>query len=323
MDRTERFHRIRTLLAARRGMTARDIQTALEISPATFKRDLAYLRDRMHLPIEWSAERGYYLAPTGNDVELPGLWFSPQEIHALLTMQHLLVQLDSGGLLAPHISPLQQRLDTLLGAADNTIDEIRRRVLLVGIGRRHNTLAFFETVGSALLRRQRLAIRYFARGRGEEGEREVSPQRLVHYRDNWYLDAWCHLRGGLRSFAIDSIREARALEQPALDVPQADIDTALGAGYGIFGGQDIHWATLRFSPERARWVAAEHWHPEQRGHTGADGYYILEIPYADHRELLMDILKHGVHCEVLGPPELRQILHRTLAQMQKKYTDVP
>ena len=198
----------------------------------------------------------------------------------------------------------------------------RRRVLMVGIGRRHNTLAFFETVGSALLRRQRLAIRYFARGRGEEGEREVSPQRLVHYRDNWYLDAWCHLRGDLRSFAIDSIREARALEQPALDVPQADIDTALGAGYGIFGGQDIHWATLRFSPERARWVAAEHWHPEQRGHTGADGYYILEIPYSDHRELLMDILKHGVHCEVLGPDVLRGIVRDELRQMHEKYVQV-
>jgi L-ascorbate metabolism protein UlaG (beta-lactamase superfamily) len=129
-------------------------------------------------------------------------------VHALLTMQHLLTDLDPGGILTPHIQPLIARLNSLLGTAENTAEEIRRRVLIVGLGRRELKLAHFEKVGAALLRRKRLAITYFARGSGETTEREVSPQRLVYYRENWYLDAWCHLRNDIRNFALDSIRSA-------------------------------------------------------------------------------------------------------------------
>ena len=83
------------------------------------------------------------------------------------------------------------------------------------------------------------------------------------------------------------------------------VDAVLGPGYGIFGGRALHWATLRFSPARARWVSMEFWHPKQKGRFAEDGSYLLEIPYADERELSMDILKYGPDCEVVGPEALR------------------
>jgi predicted DNA-binding transcriptional regulator YafY len=127
----------------------------------------------------------------------------------------------------------------------------------------------------------------------------------VHYRDNWYLDAWCHLREGLRSFAVDGIRRAEILESHARDIPEKTLDAMLGAGYGIFSGHSLNWAKLRFSPERSRWVALEQWHPKQRGKLMRDGRYQLEIPYADERELVMDILRHVPEVEVLAPDSLR------------------
>ena len=84
-------------------------------------------------------------------------------------------------------------------------------------------LDHFQAVGSALLRRKRLVIRYHARGTNEATEREISPQRLVHYRDNWYLDAWCHLRDGLRAFSVDAIRHAEILEKRARDVADCTV----------------------------------------------------------------------------------------------------
>ena len=326
MDRSERFYLIRQRLGCQRSVSTRQLLDELEVSPATLKRDIQYLRDRFQVPIEWNAELGgYTLDRPGAETaqsELPGMWFSDKEIHALLTMQHLLANLDPGGLLAPHVEPLIKRLDKLLGAADDAAEEVRRRVLIVGIGKRHITLKHFEKVGSALLRRKRLSVRYFARGRGEESQRQISPQRLVHYRENWYLDAWCHLRGGLRNFAVDSIRDVELLDTPSRDVPKATLDTVLGPGYGIFTGDRLQWATLRFSPERSRWVTTEFWHPAQKGHVDTDGCYVLEVPYADHRELLMDILKHGAHCEVVAPDSLRALLMTELDAMHKKYAGV-
>jgi predicted DNA-binding transcriptional regulator YafY len=62
---------------------------------------------------------------------------------------------------------------------------------------------------------------------------------------------------------------------------------------------------LRFTPERARWVASERWHRNQKGKTLADGSYELEVPYADDRELIMDIMKYGSDCEVIAPELLK------------------
>lgn len=314
MDRTERFYKIDQLLAERRVVPFDDLCQALEVSPATLKRDLLYLRDRLNAPIVWDRGAGGYryagrggefAAPGGKPFELPGLWFNAREIHALLTMQHLLAGLDRGGLLGPHVQPLMARLNGLMGSADDTAEEIRKRVRIIGAAARKMDLDAFERVGSALLRRKRLRITYHARGSGQTSEREVSPQRLVHYRENWYLDAWCHLRRGLRNFSVDAIERAEILEKTARDISDKTLDKMLGAGYGIFSGNQVRWARLRFTAQRARWVASEQWHPKQKDRLEATGDFLLEVPYTDDRELVMDILKYGPDCEVLAPEELR------------------
>lgn len=313
MDRTERLYRIDQLLNERTVVSFQALQAALEVSRATLHRDLEYLRNRLNAPIIFDRERGGYCferqgRDVGNPYELPGLWFNPSEVHALLTMQHLLANVDPGGILTPHIAPLMARLNALLGTADNSAEEIRRRILIVAQGRRLLKLEHFEQVGSALLHRKRLRITYYARGTGSTSERVVSPQRLVHYRENWYLDAWCHLRNELRNFAVDAIQQVELLGQQAKDVARRTVDHQLGPGYGIFS-----------DAARARWVAQESWHSQQRGTLAADGSYTLELPYADDRELLMDILKYGADVEVLAPEELRQRVHGELQRMLMQY----
>jgi predicted DNA-binding transcriptional regulator YafY len=325
MDRTERFYKIDQLIHERGLVNFAQLQNALEVSRATIKRDLEYMRNRLNAPILWDREAGGYRFDAGNasglpQYELPGLWFNAGEVHALLTMQHLLANLDQGGMLTPHIAPLMARLNGLLDTADNSAGELRDRIMIVGQARRSMKLAYFEKVGSALLKRKRLRIGYFARGSGESTQREVSPQRLVHYRENWYLDAWCHLRNDVRNFAIDSIQSAEILEQKAREVSPRKITESLGPGYGIIANGKPRWAKLRFTAQRARWVAQETWHVDQKCHTEPNGDYVLECPYTDDRELLMDILKFGADVEVLAPASLRQRVVDELTQMRKTYT---
>jgi len=323
VDRTERFYKIDQLLSERGLVPFKVFLEKLEVSRATIKRDLEYLRNRLHAPIVWDREAGGYrygeAESGGAQYELPGLWFNASEIHALLTMEHLLANLRGGGILAPHLEPLRARLGALLGTADNTAEEIRRRVRILDMAARPVVLEQFAVVGSALLRRKRLRISYYARSRDEITERDVSPQRLVHYRDNWYLDAWCHLRNDLRSFAVDAIRRAEILDRRARHVPDDPLDAVLGAGYGIFAGRRVSWAKLRFTPERARWVAAETWHPKQKARFEEDGSYVLQVPYSDDRELVMDILRHGAGVEVLGPSALRARVQAELASAAARY----
>ena len=324
MDRTERLYKIDLILNERAGVPFQELQDRLEVSRATLKRDLAYMKDRLNAPILFDRFLGGYCYDketkrVGDQFELPGLWFSAEEIHALLTMQHLLSNLDTGGLLGPHIQPLLSRLTALLGTAENPAEEIHKRIFVQNVGTREFHLDNFQAVGSATLRRKRLMINYFAKGKGEDSQREVSPQRLVYYRNNWYLDAYCHLREDVRAFAVDSIRRAEILEKRARDVSERSLNQVLGSGYGIFSGTDVRWATLRFTPERARWVANERWHEQQVGSLLKDGSYELKIPYTKDPELLMDILKFGADCQVVGPKELKDRAAAEVRRMATQY----
>jgi predicted DNA-binding transcriptional regulator YafY len=310
MSGMERIYQIDQFLGGRVFVTRKELQERLGVSWATLKRDLAYMRDRLNAPIVYDRDLGGYRfekagKQIGPQYELPGLWFTAEEIHALLTMQHLLSNLDTGGLLGPQIQPLLARLSGLLGTADNPAEEIQRRIRIQTVGARDFHLDHFQAVGSALLRRKRLVIRYHARGTDEVTEREVSPQRLNHYRDNWYLDAWCHLRDGLRDFAVDAIEHAEILDKRSKDVSDKRLDEILGSGYGVFSGDQVSWAVLRFAPERARWVASESWHRTQEGKLLDDGSYELRVPYTDDRELIMDIMKYVSDCEVIEPEALK------------------
>jgi predicted DNA-binding transcriptional regulator YafY len=319
MDRTERLYKIDLILNEHPGVAFTDLQDRLEVSRATLKRDLAYMKDRLNAPIIFDRFMGGYrfdrdVKHVGDQYELPGLWFSAEEIHALLTMQHLLVNLDTGGMLGPHIKPLLSRLTALLGTADNAAEEIVRRIRIETVGAREFHLDNFQAVGSALLRRKRLSITYHAKGNDQVTQREVSPQRLVHYRNNWHLDAWCHVKDDLRTFSVDSILRAEILEKRAKDVSEKMLAEVLGAGYGIFSGKVVRWATLLFTAERSRWVSSERWHPEQKGRLLADGRYELKVPYSNDPELIMDILKYGADCTVVSPVELKT---RVTVEIQK------
>jgi predicted DNA-binding transcriptional regulator YafY len=325
MGMNERLYMIDQMLADRRSVTVQQFLERLEVSPATFKRDLTEMRDRLHAPIIFDYELGGYRYDKDNAAhdlpfQLPGLWFSSNEIHALLTMHHMLSNLDTGGLLGSHIKPLLSRLTALLGAADNSVEEVQRRIKIEMIGVRQVKLAFFESIGSALLNRKRLQIEYYSRGKNEVTQRELSPQRLIYYQGNWYMDAWCHLRNELRSFSVDSIRSLVTLEKKAKDVADKTLDEVLGAGYGIFAGKKVQWATLLFSPETARWVSTEKWHPNQKSQMMEDGSYELKVPYSNHTELTKDILRHGSGVKVISPVDLVKKISSEIDIMKKMYS---
>ena len=334
MDRTERFYRIELLIKRQSGVSFDQLLQELEVSPATLKRDLQYLRDRMDAPIVYARDENVYrfadgaaaaanggpsARPGSKTHELPGVWFSEKELHALLTMHQLIAGLDDGGVLGRHLQPLLDKLHGMLGASGDEAQALMRRVRIVNPAKRAVASRWFEEAVSAVLSRRRLLISYYTRSKRSESERVLSPQRLLHYRNTWYLDAWCHASEGLRRFALDAVRSAKVLDEPARELPLPEVEAALDQGYGVFGGARLRHATLHFSAEAAQWVAQEEWHPQQQVKPQADGSLRMRIPYSDHTELVMDVLRHGPHVRVLAPAELAQQVRTQLEDTLRGY----
>jgi predicted DNA-binding transcriptional regulator YafY len=302
MDRYERISTLhRILKAARYPVPLARLIDELGCSRATVYRDIAFLRDALGAPLDSDGDQAafHYASDEAERFELPGLWLNSEELQALLALNEL-VGRTGPGILATTLAPFRSRIDRLLSDQTDGKSFPVERIRVIGSGTRKVDEATFRHVASAVLGRKRLRFAYRARSTNEGTQRTVSPQRLTHYRDNWYLDAWDHSRDGLRSFALDRIARAEVLDDAAQDRDNSELNQHLASSYGIFSGAPKAWATIRFSPHAARWVADEHWHSQQQGEWLNDGRYELKVPYSNSRELLMDVLKYGPDAEIVG-----------------------
>lgn len=319
MDRFDRIYKLHQILAARRTPISRkNLQERMECSRATVMRTIECLRDYLRAPIEYDRERNGYYYREGEDgpYELPGLWFNASELEALLASQQLLSRVQPG-VFEESIKPIAARLRKLLETRGGQWTAERIRILQMAP--RAVDPDQFRQMSDALARRHRLHVFYHGRARDKTTERDVSPQRLVYYRDNWYLDAWCHLRNDLRTFSLDRLHVVDSLQEKAVDVAEDKLDRILTSSYGIFAGEPRATAVVRFTSGAARWVADEQWHPDQQSRVLPDGTMELRVPYADPRELMQDILRFGPEVEVLEPGELRRAVAERLEHALERY----
>lgn len=294
------------------------LQEKFEVSRATLKRDIEVMRDRLEAPVHFErSENGYVYKENEGDgrYELPGLWFNASEVHALLLMTELLKQLQSSMLGEP-LKPVEQRLKKLL---EGQPGDVGKRFLLLSTQTRHVPPKHFQLVSSATVERKRLELKYFAKAKAERKLREVSPQRLIHYRSNWYLHAWCHMRDGLRSFALDSIEQVKKLDRAAVEVDAAEVEAHIGKGFGIFSGEMKTRAVLEFNAEAARWVRNEIWHREQQVEELTGGGLRLTVPVTNPKELVMEAMRYGPNVVVKSPASLRAEVLKLHLEAAERY----
>ena len=307
MSKLERLYHLHDILSHRRTPISRQLlMEQLECSQATLYRLIADLRDHLGAPIEQAAEgRGFFYESHGHKpFELPGIWLSPEELQALLSAREVLSSVQPG-LLDNELETLQNRISSLLETKGVDTEKLGSRIRIIHQAGRLVDAKVFRTALAGLVAGKRIRINYHSRGQDQHTERVISAQRLTSYRHNWYLDAWCHLRQGLRSFALERCGDLAVQEQPAKVIDVADLNQHLASAYGIFSGPAEHHATLRFSPTMARWVADELWHSRQQTRWLEDGRYELIIPFGRSEELIMDILRFGGNVEVVAPDFLR------------------
>ncbi|MEN1727186.1 MAG: transcriptional regulator [Pseudomonadota bacterium] len=321
MSRRERLYHLHDILRQRRTpITRQQLMEELGCSQATLYRLVAELRDQLGAPLEQDDEgRGYfYDRDLAGHFELPGLWISPDELQALLTARHVLGNVQPG-LLEDELDGVQQRINQLLDRQGLDISAQPERIQIRKDAGRPVPGDLFETVLKALFRRHRLRLHYHGRRRDDLTERDISPQRLIAYRDRWYLAAWCHRAEGLRSFALERIRDMSLLEEESLEMDAAKISAHFDQAFGIFSGPAEETAILRFNAESARWASDEAWHPDQISRWLDDGRWELQLPMGHQRELIMSILSYGADVEVLAPDTLREAVTRILRSALSLY----
>lgn len=242
-----RLYRIDQVLQEEGSVSFETLQAALQCSAPTLKRDLRYMREKLGAPIVYSRSQNAYSYARDQKSEhrdgfvpkLPAAWYTPDEMYAFLAVVQLLgrIENDPKAVLASDMQALRSRLLAMLPGEFIQAKELLKRVKVIMPSVPNIDAPFFSIVGAALAQRRRLRITYFTRTRDAESGREISPLRLVNWRGRWYLDAWCHESGKLKTFAVENIRFAEMLDVRCRVVAMRDIEHALDGTYGIFSGR--------------------------------------------------------------------------------------
>lgn len=310
----------RCLSASRYPVSKEKLKQELECSSSTIERVISEMKNSHDAPIKYDRKQNgyFYDVKPGETYEMTGLWFNESELYALLVSQKLLLDVEAG-MFEAHIKPLLSKINRILKDSHHHPERITDKVSIIHQAHRPINHKIFQQISSALLEEKQLKITFYNRQTDKKTERNISPLKLVFYRDNWYLDAWCHSRSAFRSFSIINISNVKILDNPAKMFPKEELENYFASAYGIFSGKADKTATLHFTSFRARWVADEQWHPKQQSRWLPNGYFELKIPYSDHRELIMDILKYGADVTVQGPPELKAIVKEAIEKSLKNY----
>lgn len=322
MAKIDRLHELLSIFYSRRyPIQFRDLLSLVDYSEPTLKRYIRKLRE-FGAPLRYDVRtQGYVLDKTDDDtIQFPGLWFNISELHSLLTIHELIEQLDPG-LLKIELLPLHSLIEKRLAARGIRTGELNRRIQFICVGVRLCCPLTFRTSATALMERKRLKLRYHGRGEDKVSIRHVSPQRLIYYRGNWYLAVYCHTRRALRTMSLDRMSEVVPQESDCVEINEEELRDHFTTSFGIFAGHPEQEAVLVFSRESARWVAEERWHPNQQSRWLTDGSFELRLPYADQRELVMEILRHGPEVRVMAPPELQRAVRERLALALSQYEE--
>ncbi|MDO5576629.1 MAG: WYL domain-containing transcriptional regulator [Fibrobacter sp.] len=315
------LHRI--LSDSRSYLKPEELCDKIDCSLSTLNRLIKALKEQFGAPIINSRKYGGYKYDLKSEesFELPGMWFKTEELEALICIESIVSSIQKG-LLGKTFAAFRKRLEKLLELHSIELAEWDKRFKVVPIAYRKTDNDVFRKIADAVLNRKKVKIFYQKPTEKYPQERVISPQVIIRYKDNWYLDAWCHKSDGLRSFTLNRIHKIEILDQSAIDLNDSDLEKFFSKSYGIFNGPAENIAEILFTGIAAKMVSEEIWHQDQTGEWNGEESYLLKIPYGNSKELVMDILRWGINAEVLNPPQLRVEISDIIEKMIKKYKKV-
>jgi len=313
----ERFIWFDSQVRAKKYPNTTALANQFEISTKTAQRDIDFMRDRLYCPLDYDAsQKGYYYED--DTFTLPMVYLSSGELSSLLIARKILQDV-SGGYLGDEISTILQKITNVLNKHMVTGDQVDDVFSFQLVGYSPVPESVFKNVLEACLKKKQLSFTYYTPATEEKSERTVEPYHLFNYMGTWHTIGYCHLRKEIRDFALSRISEVKVLTEPFKIPADFDFKKYFLSTFGLYKGKATKEVTLRFTPEKSKWIKDQIWHKDQKVKYLKDGSLELSFPVSDFSEIKMEILKHGDQVEVIKPASLREIIKKEVQNILKIY----
>jgi len=290
----------------------------LEVSRKTVVRDIAFMRERLDLPIEFDPRiQAYrYSHPVSG---FPTVQVTEGELLALLVAQRALEQYRG----TPFHRQLAIAFEKLTGGLRDRIsfspaDELRA-VSFKNIGLGKTDLAVFNALSGAVLRQEEVTFGYRKPGEAVKSPRRVRPYHLTNRENSWYLIGFDRERQALRTFALPRITGVAKTREHFVRPADFSPEKFFASALGVLGGAGDHGVVIRFAAAVAERVREREWHESQEMRELPGGGLELRLRLGALQEIEQWVLGWGAAAEVVAPDELRENVRRTVTELAARY----
>lgn len=308
-----------TLLRSPTKQTVPSLAKALEVSDRTIRNDLAFLRDRFYAPLEYNRQKGHHYSDP--NWRLPSIPLNQGELFAL-TLGARMLECYAGSPYAEELQSAIARLSERLPEQTyfNLQQLANQQILLRPGAQTKLDPQIWHQLEEACQTSRQVEMRYFAASRKQESERVVDPYLLDLYRGtNTYLIGFCHLRGEIRSFRIDRIKELKILEKKFVRDRNFDVKKYLQYVFQHEVGGSPKQVVIWFDAQTAPYIEERNWHSTQEIENHADGSLTLRMVVSGMNEVKRWVLGYGKSAVVKEPPELVQLVREEIENTYKHY----
>ena len=313
----ERFVWFDNQVRVRKYPNATTLSEQFEISAKTAQRDIDFMRDRLLCPLQYdSGRKGYYY--DDDTFSLPMVYLSSGELSSLLIARKMLQDI-SGGSIGQEISSIVDKITNILKKHSVVADQIDDAFSFQLIEYSPAPEEVFKAVLESCLKKKCLSFTYYSPATEEKSERTVEPYHLFNYMGTWHTIGYCHLRDEIRDFALSRISGAKVLAKSFKTPAHFDFKEYFLSTFGLYKGKSTKEVTLRFTPEKSKWIKDQIWHKDQKVKLLKDGSLEISFPVSDFSEIKREILKHGDAVTVIKPESLREIIKSEAINIAKNY----
>ncbi|MEV6762923.1 YafY family protein [Streptomyces sp. NPDC051105] len=306
--KSSRLVSILLLLQTRGRMTAAQLAAELEVSVRTVYRDVEAL-SATGVPLYGDAgHAGGYRLLDGWRTRLTGLTAPEAEALFLAGAPGPAADLGLGPILAAAQLKVRAALPPELRAH---ADRISGRFHLDAPGWYADTgeVPHLPAVAEAVWNGRALDVRYRRWREPTDVRRRLEPYGLVLKAGRWYVVA----APGPRTYRVDQILELASSEEGFTRPDGFDL-----AAYWTAYQRDFH-ARLYGGGETLVRLAPGVTFPRAVGVGTADAWTLARIPIESVDHAVAEFLRLGTDIEVLDPPELRERIARTVAELAERY----
>ncbi len=281
----------------------------IEVSRRAIGRDIEYMRDQMDAPIKFSHRRNgyFYTEPT---YKFPWPQLKQGELLAIFLAERVMRQLRGTPFESDIHNAIQKLGDILPDAVSVRLGAIADFLSVLPATEIEYDAENFNALTSAVVHRRQVEMEYWSASSNETTKRVVDPYALSLVDDGWYAIGFCHLRRDLRMFAVQRVQSVSETGQTFEQPPGFRTEDYLKGSFRAVRGDGDHHVVLRFKPELARRFAEKKYHRTQVLETEKDGSLIARMHLSSLHEIKRWVMWWGAECEVLEPPELRDLIAR-------------